>query len=129
MGIKSAGVIALGAIVASTLAPAIVSASSSGAAADPGKAAFAGCAACHATTPNTNRLGPTLHKIADRPIAGAANFKYSPALKGRSGSWNAKTLDAFLADPKGFAPGNRMAYPGVKDPAKRAALVRYLMSL
>jgi cytochrome c len=35
-------------------------------------------------------------------------------------------LDAFLADPQGFAPGNNMGFFGLRDPQARAALIRFL---
>ncbi|WP_315763859.1 c-type cytochrome [Sphingomonas sp. Y38-1Y] len=99
-------------------------------AADPGKQAFAPCAACHAVTPNTKRLGPSLHGVVGRKVASAPGFAYSPALKAKgTAAWTPETIDAFLADPRGWAPGNRMSYPGVKDPAKRAAIIAYLKTL
>lgn len=99
------------------------------AAPDPGKQAFAPCAACHAVTPNTKRLGPSLHGVVGRPVASAPGFAYSPALKAKGGNWTPANLDAFLTDPRTWAPGNRMSYPGVKDPAKRAAIIAYLKTL
>ncbi|PCD02675.1 cytochrome C class I [Sphingomonas spermidinifaciens] len=99
------------------------------AAPDPGKQAFAPCSACHAVTPNTKRMGPSLHGVVGRKVAGAPGFAYSPALKAKGGAWTPAALDAFLADPRGWAPGNRMSYPGVKDPAKRAAIIAYLKTL
>jgi cytochrome c len=94
-----------------------------------GKAAFAACAACHATTPNTNRLGPSLHGIVNRKIASTLGFPYSNGLKAKTGKWDARSLDAFLASPRTYAPGTRMNYPGMKDAAKRQALVEYLRTL
>jgi cytochrome c len=44
-------------------------------------------------------------------------------------TWNAATLDRFLADPKGVVPGTKMTFPGLKDAAKRKAVVDYLKSL
>lgn len=97
--------------------------------ANPGKSAFAPCAACHAVTPNTARLGPSLHKVVGRKIAGVASYTYSPALKGKKGNWTPGELDKYLTNPRLYAPGTKMSYPGMKDPAKRAALIGYLSSL
>ena len=94
-----------------------------------GKAAFAACASCHATTPDTKRLGPSLHGVVNRKIASAPGFAYSSGLKAKPGKWDAKSLDLFLTNPRAFAPGNRMSYPGMKDAAKRQALIEYLKTL
>lgn len=94
-----------------------------------GQKAFAPCAACHATTAGTNRLGPSLNKIVGRKIASAPGFKYSAGLSAKKGTWTPANLDAYLADNKAFAPGNRMSFPGVKDATKRAALIGYLKTL
>jgi cytochrome c len=94
-----------------------------------GRSAFAVCAACHATTPGTVRIGPTLHGVSGRRIARLPQYNYSPALKSKSGVWDDRTLDAFLANPREYAPGTKMAYAGVRDPRQRAALISYLKSL
>ena len=44
-------------------------------------------------------------------------------------TWNAATLDRYLADPKAVVPGTSMAFAGVKDDAKRKAIVDYLKTL
>ncbi len=45
----------------------------------------------------------------------------------RSGlTWNARTLERFLADPLRVVPGTAMGYDGVKDPRERADLIAYL---
>ena len=38
-------------------------------------------------------------------------------------------LDAFIANPKGYAPGTKMGYAGMKDDVKRADLLAYLRTL
>jgi cytochrome c len=40
--------------------------------------------------------------------------------------WNAKTLDAFIADPQQVVPGNRMPFSGLPDAKERADLIAYL---
>lgn len=97
---------------------------------DPGKQAFAPCAACHAVTPGAKRVGPSLHGVVGRKVASAPGFNYSPALKGKAAAaWTPANLDAFLTDPRVWAPGNKMMYQGIKDPAKRAAIIKYLATL
>ena len=67
--------------------------------------------------------------MVDRKIASEAGFNYSPALKGKEGDWTYDKLDAWLADPRAWAPGTRMIFAGIKDEKKRAAVVSYLRSL
>ena len=97
---------------------------------DPGKQAFAPCAACHGVTPGAKRIGPSLHGVVGRKVASAPGFNYSAALKAKgTAAWTPANLDAFLTDPRAWAPGNKMTYQGIKDPAKRAAIVKYLATL
>src|SRR5690606_23000218 len=91
---------------------------------------FATCVGCH--TPSQfggTGIGPTLEGIVGRPIGAEAGFGYSEALRSLGGRWTEANLDRFLADPQGFAPGNRMAFEGLPDPEERAALVRHLRTL
>lgn len=120
------------AIAATTLLFAAPSVTATGAApADPTKArvAFQACAACHSDKAGVTRLGPSLSGIFGKPAAQAKGFRYSPALAKAKLRWDRKTLDAFIANPKTVVPGNRMSYPGVSDPAKRAAIIDYMQSL
>ena len=52
-------------------------------------------------------------------------FLYSAALKAKPGNWTDANLDAFLADPQGFAPGVGMD-AAVQDPAQRRELIAYI---
>lgn len=99
--------------------------------ADPAKArvAFQACAACHSDKAGVTRMGPSLSGVFGKPAAQAKGFRYSPALAKSKLRWDRKTLDAFIANPKAVVPGNRMSYPGVSDPAKRAAIIDYMQSL
>ena len=53
--------------------------------------------------------------------------RYSPALKGADVVWNEATLDAWIADPQAFLPGNRMVFRGLPDAQARADLIAYLV--
>ncbi len=103
------------------------------AAADPaaGKKAVKKCTACHSLDKGgKHRLGPNLWDLIDRPIASAAGYGYSNALKGRSGeTWSYDNLDAFLTKPKDWAPGTKMAFAGLKKPERRADLIAHLRGL
>jgi cytochrome c len=115
-------------------APAPAPAATAGAG-DPakGETFAARCKACHTFEKGgPNRVGPHLFGVVGRPIASVAEFSYSDAMKtfGEGGKvWDDATLDAYLADPRGTAPGNKMAFPGVKGEADRANVIAYLKTL
>ena len=94
----------------------------------PGQRLFAACSVCH-DTGKTNKQGPGLAGILGRPSAKAPGFRYSGAMKRAHLTWDAKTLDAYLADPQAFVPGNTMPFPGVADAKARADLIAYLKTL
>ncbi len=94
-----------------------------------GEAIFARCAACHSLTPGRHTIGPSLAGMFGRKAGSAEGYNYSAAMSESDVIWSVETLDAHLADVKGFIPGNRMAslYPaGVQDPEERAAVIAYL---
>uniref|UniRef100_B0T5J3 Cytochrome c class I n=1 Tax=Caulobacter sp. (strain K31) TaxID=366602 RepID=B0T5J3_CAUSK len=100
------------------------------AAGDParGKAAFSQCAACHAVEPSANRVGPSLAGVFGRKKGSAAKFSYSSDLAAAGGTWDDKSLDAFLTDPKAAYPKAKM-FLKVANPQTRADLVAYLKTL
>jgi cytochrome c len=91
-----------------------------------GEKVFRKCKACHKLEPGANGVGPSLAGVVGKDIASAEGFKYSDALMGLDGSWDAAKLDEFLAKPKDFAPGTKMSFAGLKDEADRAAIIAYL---
>lgn len=101
--------------------------------ADPAKGATEAkaCAACHDfSKANANKTGPGLWDVVDRSIASHAGFTYSPgAAEKTSEKWTYENLNTFLANPKGFIKGTKMAFGGVKNDKKRADLLAYLASL
>jgi cytochrome c len=71
-------------------------------------------------------VGPNLHGLFGRPAAAAPGYKYSDALKASGVVWDDGTLDRYLADPKGFVPKNKMAFPGLRNERERADVIAYL---
>lgn len=100
------------------------------AAGDPvrGKAAFSQCAACHAIDTNANRVGPSLAGVFGRRKGSATKFNYSTDLASAGGTWDDKSLDAFLTNPKAAYPRSKM-FLKVANPQTRADLIAYLKAL
>lgn len=87
------------------------------------------CAQCHSLEDGKNSNGPSLYGIVNRDAAVYPGFKYSRALRqmaAKSLRWDEENLAAFLSRPSRFAPGTRMAFPGVKNEAELAALVEWI---
>lgn len=91
-----------------------------------GQAVFAPCKACHSLDAGKNGVGPSLHGLFGRTSGTAPNYNYSPAMKSANVVWGDDTLFKYLADPKVFVPGDKMAFPGVKDEQKRRDVIAYL---
>ena len=86
------------------------------------------CGDCHSTIAGKNKKGPTLNGIFGRKAGSVAGFSYSDANKNSGVTWTTDVLFTYLKDPKGFMPGTKMAFPGIKDAQDRANLVAYLES-
>jgi len=94
-----------------------------------GEQVFKKCAACHNADPGgANALGPALHGAMGGPIAGKPGFAYSDALQGVGGNWGWDNMSAWLANPKKFAPGNKMTFAGLSNPEERANVIAFLNS-
>ncbi len=102
------------------------------AAADAGKGEgeFKACKSCHKLEDGANSTGPSLFGVVGRPIASVGDFGYSDALLGLAGSaWTPEELQAYIQNPKDYAPGNKMNYKGMKDVEDRANLIAYLATI
>lgn len=87
------------------------------------------CGACHSNVPGKNRLAPTVAGVSGRKAGSVAGYTYSAAMKNSKLRWDKTNLDRFLANQRQTVPGTKMMYAGQKDPAKRSALVAYLLTL
>lgn len=95
--------------------------------ADRGQRVAKKCTACHTFDKGgANKVGPNLYAIVGRALGAVDGFAYSGALKGKGGDWGYAELDAFIANPKKWMPGTKMAFAGVKKPTQRADLLLYL---
>ena len=95
-----------------------------------GEKVFARCKACHTVEEGgPNRVGPNLHGIFGRTAGTLEGFKYSPAMEtaGADGLvWDEESVAQYLADPRGFIKGNRMAFPGLKKQEDLDNIIAYL---
>jgi cytochrome c len=91
-----------------------------------GTQVFAQCKICHSLEAGKNLVGPSLHGLFGRKSGSVPGFSYSAAMKNANVTWDDDTLRKYLSDPKAFVPGDKMAFPGVKDPKKLTDLLAYL---
>lgn len=89
------------------------------------------CASCHSFDQGGRHgVGPNLWGIVGADHAHAAGFNYSQALAGMRGTpWGFEELNRFIAAPRAYAPGTRMAFNGLASAQQRADLIAYLRSL
>jgi cytochrome c len=97
---------------------------------DAGEKVFNKCKACHKLEEGANATGPSLYGVVDRPMAEADGFPYSDALLAlQGGTWTPEEIDAYITNPKDYAPGNKMTFAGLKKIEDRANLIAYLATI
>ena len=86
------------------------------------------CTSCHNSEKGgANKVGPNLWNIVgDAKADPALGFNFSDAMKQKGGEWTYDDLNAFLANPKGFVPGTRMTFVGLKKDDERADVIAFL---
>ena len=95
-----------------------------------GEQVFFQCRICHvASRGSRSTAGPNLYGVWGRRAGGLDNYPYSGALASSNVTWDAVTLDAFLADPSDYIPGSDMAEGTVRNGEHRAALIAYIETL
>ncbi len=91
---------------------------------------FRQCSACHSTAPGEHLTGPSLAHAWNRKAGTAEGFaRYSDALRRSGLTWDAATLDKWLAGPEKLVPGNGMTFPGTRDKQAREDLIAYLKAV
>jgi len=105
------------------LAPASAQAADSAA----GQAIFNRCKICHTTEAGgRNMVGPNLHGIFGRKAGSVEGFAYSEAMKNSGIVWDDDKIRQYLSKPRELVPGNKMAFPGIKDENEISNLLAYL---
>jgi cytochrome c len=97
-----------------------------------GEALGRGCVACHTLdASDTNKVGPGLWNLINRPAGVHGGFTYSSAMVefGQNNVWDYEHLDAFIAAPRQVVSGTKMAYAGMRSPEDRANLIAFLRTL
>lgn len=91
---------------------------------------FRQCTGCHQIGPEaTSRIGPHLNEIFGRQAASLDDFPYSKSMvrAGNDGlTWDLRTLDAYIANPRALVSGTRMSFRGVREAQDRADLLAYM---
>ena len=88
------------------------------------------CVVCHSVEKQGPlRVAPNLWGIVDAPKARMPGYGYSKALATAGGTWTAKDLEAYLANPGQFMPGTSKTIIGVSDPKESAQIVKFLGAL
>jgi cytochrome c len=114
----AAGVAGIGALSAANVAPG-------------GQKIFKSeCSVCHSdAAKGGSSVGPRLFGVVGRRAGTLPGYHYSSAMEMAGLVWTEPNLEKYIANPKSVIPGDKMPYAGLKDAAKRQALVDYLSTL
>lgn len=97
-----------------------------------GEKVFRKCKACHAVGQGAeNKTGPQLNGVMGRTMGSVEGFSYSSAFKAAHDEgriWDDAAIMAFLAQPKSYIKGTKMAFSGLKKEADQQAIAEYLKS-
>jgi len=84
------------------------------------------CSGCHAL--DKEKEGPRLRGVYGRMSGTVTSFQYSNALKAARITWDAASLDKWLAGPEKLVPDSDMAFQLVR-PDERTDIIAYLKEL
>jgi cytochrome c len=84
------------------------------------------CSGCHAL--DKDKEGPRLRGVYGRMSGAVTSFQYSEALKTARVTWDATSIDKWLADPEKLVPNSDMAFQLVRV-EERTDIIAYLKQL
>ena len=92
-----------------------------------GEKIFKKCGSCHNYQKGgTNKVGPNLWNLINRPKASAKSYAYSKALTELGGEWTYEEIAEFLYKPKEYVKGTKMNFAGLKKVEDIANLILFL---
>lgn len=98
-----------------------------------GEKVFKKCSACHAVGAGAkNKSGPHLNALIGRQMGSVDGFKYSKvfvAAQEEGKVWDEEALAEFLAKPRSYMKGTKMAFSGLKKQDDLDAITAYLKSV
>ncbi len=88
------------------------------------------CKACHSLdSGGPNMIGPALFGFFGTEVGKRDGFEYSDVMRNADFVWTPEALNAWLAQPGRFLPGNRMTFAGVLQQEDRNDLIAYLLEV
>jgi cytochrome c len=88
------------------------------------------CTPCHNfdedAAPDMYGQTLNLYGVIGRKAASITDFEYSEAMKATNRTWDAQSVESFIAAPRKVVPGTRMEMPGIPDPKVRRAIIDFL---
>ncbi len=91
-----------------------------------GEKVFKKCKACHYVDKEKNKTGPHLVNIMGRAAGAVEGYKYSKAMAGSGLVWDEATMASFLAKPKKYLKGTKMAFAGLRKESDISNVIAYL---
>ena len=74
-------------------------------------------------------IGPPLYGFFGKQVGSRSGFEYSAVMRDADFVWTPEALNAWLAQPGRFLPGNRMTFAGVLQQNDRDDLIGYLLAV
>ncbi len=96
---------------------------------DRGQTLYKRCRTCHTLGQGEpHKVGPNLYGIFGATAGARDDFNYSKVMKESGVIWTDENIDAYIAKPAQFMPGNRMSFVGISKPEDREKLIAYMKS-